>query len=150
MTKPLRDERLLECVSVIRRLLRGEEVGPRRFGRGRPGTGLEPAGQLTEIWSVQPSAPPPPPRASALGGRSDHGAPTDRRPKRVLDAFRGGGGEGKPAYLQVHLSWAESEADALASPTSNGHQHLRRRSWHGNWSTPAQFDEPPGSFVRRT
>lgn len=33
--------------------------------------------------------------------------------RRVIDAFRSGGGEGKPLYLQVGLSWAGSEAAAL-------------------------------------
>ena len=67
--------------------------------------------------------------------------------KRVLDAFRRGGGERKPAYLQVHLSWAESEADAL---------HVAHDQWATNtfggalaWEleTPAQFDEA-ARFVR--
>jgi hypothetical protein len=32
----------------------------------------------------------------------------------VIAAFREGGGDGKPVHLQVHLSWAPSEEDALA------------------------------------
>jgi hypothetical protein len=31
----------------------------------------------------------------------------------VLEAFREGGGEGKPAAVQIHLAWAPDEADAL-------------------------------------
>jgi alkanesulfonate monooxygenase SsuD/methylene tetrahydromethanopterin reductase-like flavin-dependent oxidoreductase (luciferase family) len=31
----------------------------------------------------------------------------------VIGAFREGGGEGKPIHLQVHLSWAETEDEAL-------------------------------------
>src|SRR5687768_10911242 len=30
--------------------------------------------------------------------------------RRVLDAFREGGGDGKPVYLQVHLCWDENQA----------------------------------------
>jgi hypothetical protein len=33
--------------------------------------------------------------------------------ERVIDAFREGGGDGRPIYLQVHLSWAASEEEAL-------------------------------------
>jgi alkanesulfonate monooxygenase SsuD/methylene tetrahydromethanopterin reductase-like flavin-dependent oxidoreductase (luciferase family) len=33
--------------------------------------------------------------------------------KRVIDAFRNGGGEDRPIFLQVHLSWAEREEEAL-------------------------------------
>jgi hypothetical protein len=33
---------------------------------------------------------------------------------QIIDAFEGAGGSGKPRLLQVHLSWAETETDALA------------------------------------
>jgi alkanesulfonate monooxygenase SsuD/methylene tetrahydromethanopterin reductase-like flavin-dependent oxidoreductase (luciferase family) len=33
--------------------------------------------------------------------------------KRVLEAFREGGGEGKRTALQVHLSWAPTDEEAL-------------------------------------
>jgi alkanesulfonate monooxygenase SsuD/methylene tetrahydromethanopterin reductase-like flavin-dependent oxidoreductase (luciferase family) len=33
--------------------------------------------------------------------------------ERVIDAFRDGGGEGRPIHLQVHLSWAATEEEAL-------------------------------------
>jgi alkanesulfonate monooxygenase SsuD/methylene tetrahydromethanopterin reductase-like flavin-dependent oxidoreductase (luciferase family) len=34
--------------------------------------------------------------------------------RQMLDAFRANGGEGKPVYLQVHVSWAPTEDEALA------------------------------------
>jgi alkanesulfonate monooxygenase SsuD/methylene tetrahydromethanopterin reductase-like flavin-dependent oxidoreductase (luciferase family) len=34
--------------------------------------------------------------------------------RAVIDAFRGNGGDGKPLFLQVHLSWAADEDTALA------------------------------------
>jgi hypothetical protein len=33
--------------------------------------------------------------------------------ERVIGAFREGGGGGKPIHLQVHLSWADTEEEAL-------------------------------------
>jgi alkanesulfonate monooxygenase SsuD/methylene tetrahydromethanopterin reductase-like flavin-dependent oxidoreductase (luciferase family) len=33
--------------------------------------------------------------------------------EQVITAFREGGGEGRPIHLQVHLSWAASEDEAL-------------------------------------
>jgi coenzyme F420-dependent glucose-6-phosphate dehydrogenase len=33
--------------------------------------------------------------------------------KKVIDAFRRGGGEGKPIHLQVALNWAPTESEAL-------------------------------------
>ena len=41
--KPVRNERLRECVEVIRALLRGEEVSRRRPRAGRPGPAVDPA-----------------------------------------------------------------------------------------------------------
>ena len=111
MTKPLRDQRLLECVSVIRRLLRGEEVdhvGLVEVDRARVGA-CQPS---CPTWSVQPSAPPPPRVGSWADGLITVLQPTDdlkQGSRRVPWRWR----RGKPAYLQVHLSWAESEADAL-------------------------------------
>ncbi len=146
ITKPLRDERLLECVSVIRRLLRGEEVdhiGLIEVDRAR-------------VWSLPAKLPDligaavTAGTAKGVGSWAD-GLITVLQPiddlKRVLDAFRSGGGERKPAYLQVHLSWAESEANAL---------HVAHEQWATNtfggalaWEleTPAQFDEA-ARFVR--
>jgi alkanesulfonate monooxygenase SsuD/methylene tetrahydromethanopterin reductase-like flavin-dependent oxidoreductase (luciferase family) len=50
------------------------------------------------------------------GGWAD-GLVTINQPRetleRVVAAFREGGGEGRPVYLQVHLSWAPDEDEAL-------------------------------------
>jgi coenzyme F420-dependent glucose-6-phosphate dehydrogenase len=48
--------------------------------------------------------------------------------RRVVDAFRDGGGEGKPMYLQVQLAFAETRAAAL-------------RAAHEEWRTNV-FDSP--------
>jgi probable non-F420 flavinoid oxidoreductase len=111
--KAARDARLRECVSVIRALLAGEEVswdGHVRVDRAR-------------LWSL-PVEPPmligaavSEPTAKAAGGWAD-GLITINQPlsvlRRVIGAFRGGGGADKPVYVQVHLSWAADEAEALA------------------------------------
>lgn len=111
--KDERQARLLECVQVIRSLLAGEEVtheGRIRVDRAR-------------IWSL-PDRPPPllgaavsPETAAWVGGWAD-GLITVNQPvavlREVLDAFRAGGGEGKPARLQVHVSWAPTDEEALA------------------------------------
>lgn len=108
-----RQARLLECVEVIRALLAGAEVsheGRVRVDRAR-------------VWSL-PDEPPPllgaavsPETAAWVGGWAD-GLITVNQPahvlREVLDAFRAGGGEGKPARLQVHVSWARTDEEALA------------------------------------
>ncbi len=111
--KPVRNARLLECVQVIRALLAGEEVthhGLVRVDRAR-------------LWS-RPAEPPPLIGAAVseatarwAGGWAD-GLVTVHRPpdrlRRVVEAFREGGGEGKPMVLQAHVSWAPTEEEALA------------------------------------
>jgi probable non-F420 flavinoid oxidoreductase len=110
--KAARNERLLECVQVIRALLAGEEVsldGHVRVDRAR-------------LWTL-PAEPPllvgaalTPETAGWAGGWAD-GLVTIRQPPDVLgsliDAFRSHGGEGKPVYVQCHLSWAPDEDEAL-------------------------------------
>jgi probable non-F420 flavinoid oxidoreductase len=139
-SKADRDARLLECVEVIRALLRGEEVthdGLVRVDRAR-------------VWSL-PAEPPPlfgaavsEETARVVGSWAD-GMITVRQPtdvlRRVIDAFRGDGGERKPVAVQVHLSWAEDEKTALAI----AHDQWRAGTVVGDlaWDLklPAQFDE---------
>jgi probable non-F420 flavinoid oxidoreductase len=125
-----RDARLLECVEVIRALLRGEEVthdGLVRVDRAR-------------VWSL-PEQPPAlfgaavsEETARVVGGWAD-GLITVRQSPEVLrgviDAFREGGGRGKPVAVQVHLSWAEDEETA---GTVVGHL-----AW--DLELPSEFDE---------
>jgi probable non-F420 flavinoid oxidoreductase len=110
--KPTRNARLRECVDVIRALLAGEEVthhGLVRVDRAR-------------LWTL----PAEPPRVLATAVSADtarwagewaDGLITiwqpERALRRVVDAFREGGGDGKPLALQVHVSWAPDEAKAL-------------------------------------
>jgi probable non-F420 flavinoid oxidoreductase len=139
-TKQHRDARLLECVEVIRALLCGEEVthdGLVQVHRAR-------------IWSL-PATPPPlvgaavTARTAAVVGTWADGLVTISRPepelRRVIEAFRDGGGAGKPVHVQVHLSWAEDEDEALAI----AHDQWRTNVFGGQlaWELelPTQFDE---------
>jgi probable non-F420 flavinoid oxidoreductase len=109
-----RDARLLECVAVIRALLAGETVSHR---------GLVTVDRA-RLWSRPPSPPPllgaavSAETAARVGGWAD-GLITVSQPaerlRRVVDAFRAGGGDGKPMHLQVHLAYADDEATALAT-----------------------------------
>ncbi|MGH4006610.1 MAG: TIGR03557 family F420-dependent LLM class oxidoreductase, partial [Pseudonocardiaceae bacterium] len=111
--KEERDARLLECVDVIRALLRGEEVthdGLVRVDRAR-------------VWSLP--AEPPALYGAAVSEETARtaaswadGMITVYQPidvlRRVIDAFREGGGDRAPVAVQVHVSWAEDEEAALA------------------------------------
>jgi probable non-F420 flavinoid oxidoreductase len=134
-----RDARLLECVEVIRALLRGEEVTHR--------------GLITldraKLWSL----PAEPPRlfgaavsaetARIVGGWADGlitvGQPLERL-RRVVEAFREGGGEGKPVALQVHLSWDRDEDAALEIAHDQWRSNVFGTDLAWNLEMPAQFD----------
>jgi probable non-F420 flavinoid oxidoreductase len=110
--KATRNARLRECVDVIRALFAGEVVdhdGLVRVDRAR-------------LWTL-PSEPPKLVGAAVSAetarwcGEWADALVTINQPRetleRVIGAFREGGGEGRPVYLQVHLSWAETEDEAL-------------------------------------
>ena len=137
--KATRDARLLECVAVIRTLLAGEQVthhGLVTVDRAR-------------LWSL----PPTPPglygaavseaTARTVGSWADGlitvGQPVDAL-RRVLAAFREGGGLGKPALLQVHLSWAETDDEALAIAHDQWRSNIFSSELNWNLEFPEQFD----------
>ena len=110
--KDVRDERLSECVDVIRRLLAGEEVnhdGLVTVNRGR-------------LWTLPETVPPlvGPAVTPATAARHAEWADaliTVNQPldvlEKVLAAYRDAGGRG-PARLQIHLSWAPTHDEALS------------------------------------
>jgi len=110
--KAERTARLRECVDVMRALFAGEVVdhdGHVRVDRAR-------------LWTL-PDEPPKLVGAAVSKetarwcGEWADGLVTINQPRetleRVVAAFRDGGGDGKPVHLQVHLSWAETEEEAL-------------------------------------
>jgi coenzyme F420-dependent glucose-6-phosphate dehydrogenase len=109
--KAERNARLRECADVMRRLWAGETVSH--------------DGQVTvseaRLWT-RPARPPllvgaavTPETAGWVAEWADAlitvGQEADAL-DRVVDAFRAGGGEGKPMYLQVHLAYAPTESEA--------------------------------------
>ena len=67
--------------------------------------------------------------------------------ERVLGAFREGGGEGKPVFLQVHLSWAEDEQQALDIAYDQWRTNLFQPPIPWDLQTVEAFDEA-ARFVR--
>jgi probable non-F420 flavinoid oxidoreductase len=137
--KATRNARLRECVDIIRALFAGELVdhdGLVRVDRAR-------------LWTL----PPEPPSligaavsadtARWCGGWAD-GLVTLNQPRdvleRVVDAFREGGGEGRPLYLQIHLSWAETEQEALRIAFDQWRTNVFRPPLPWDLETVEQFD----------
>ncbi len=67
--------------------------------------------------------------------------------ERVLSAFREGGGEGKPVFLQVHLAWAEDEQRALDLAYDQWRTNLFQPPIPWDLQTVEAFDEA-ARFVR--
>jgi probable non-F420 flavinoid oxidoreductase len=137
--KDERDARLLECVEVIRALLRGEEVTHR---------GLVTVDRA-RVWSL----PEEPPRlyAAAVSDETARAAAswadgmiTVKQPvdalRRTIEAFRDAGGDGKPVAIQVHLSWDEDEATALEIAHDQWRTNVFGSELAWNLETPQQFD----------
>jgi probable non-F420 flavinoid oxidoreductase len=111
-SKPERNEKMRECAGIVRALWNGECVTHR--------------GSVTVVDAKLYSRPETPPpllgaavtesTAEFVGAWSDGLLTVAAKPdkvKRVIHAYRRGGGEGKPIHLQVALNWASSEAAAL-------------------------------------
>ncbi|WP_207454843.1 TIGR03885 family FMN-dependent LLM class oxidoreductase [Desertivibrio insolitus] len=109
--KEVRNQRLLECVEIMRALLAGEEVshdGLVTVDRAR-------------VWT-RPETPPPF-LATAVSEQTARwaaswadGLATIYKPKeelqKMIEAYRGAGGRG-PIAVQVHVSWAPTDEEAL-------------------------------------
>jgi probable non-F420 flavinoid oxidoreductase len=137
--KPTRDARLLECVEVIRALLRGEEVthdGLVRVDRARV---WSLPGRVPSLFGAAVSEE----TARTVGGWAD-GLVTVYRPvdelRRVIDAFREGGGDRKPVAVQVHLSWAENDDEALELAHDQWRTNVFGSDLAWNLELPSQFD----------
>jgi probable non-F420 flavinoid oxidoreductase len=110
--KDVRDQRLIECVDDIRRLLAGEEVnhdGLVKVNRGR-------------LWTLPDAlpdliGPAVTPETAARHAAWADGLVTVNQSKetllKVIESYRAAGGRG-PARLQIHLSWAPAEDEAVA------------------------------------
>ena len=144
--KAERNARLCECAGIIRALLAGDEVTHR--------------GRVTVVEAKLYSRPEQPPpllgaavteaTAEKVGAWADGLLTVSATPaqlRKVIEAFRRGGGAGKRVVVQVGLNWAPTEAEALAG----AHDQWRTNLLGGevNWQlrTPGEFDTA-ARFVR--
>ncbi|MBW3633943.1 MAG: TIGR03885 family FMN-dependent LLM class oxidoreductase [Chloroflexi bacterium] len=145
-TKEERNARLRECVDVIRALWAGETVT--HFGQFRV--------EEAKLWTLPPKPPaiigPALSEATAefVGGWADGfitiNAPGDRL-RKLVEAFHRGGGEGKPLYLQCHLSYARTDDEALANAYDQWREPIFPGVVNERLRTPQQL-EAAARFVR--
>lgn len=139
LPKSERNARLKECVDIIRALWAGETVT--HYGRVR----VEEAKLYTR--------PEVPPRiigaavtaktAEWVGSWADGLITVSRPPeelRKVVEAFYRGGGEGKPMYLKVQLSYAQSEVEARAGAYEQWRTNIFQSDVLAELWTPQQFD----------
>jgi len=144
--KTERNARLQEAVQIIRALWAGEEVTHH--------------GLITVEQARLYSLPATPPRliAAALTPETAHWAgawadgliavsSTPEQQGRIVEAFRAGGGEGKPLYLQVKISYAANEAEALAGAYEQWRCNALPGELAQNLRTPHEF-EVAAQYVR--
>ena len=136
--KPERNARLKECVDVMRALWAGEAVthsGLVRVKEARLFTRPERPPLLVAAALSEETA-------RWAGGWADGLITVAGKPdalKRMVAAFREGGGDGKPLFLQVALSYAGSEAEAEAAAYREWRQAGLESSQLADLETPEGF-----------
>ena len=138
--KDERTARLRECVDVMRALFAGETVDHR---------GLVTVDRA-RLWTLPAESPKlvgaavTPETARWCGGWAD-GLVTVNQPRetleRVIGAFREGGGAEKPIILQIHLSWAEEDDEALRIAHDQWRTNVFGPPLSWDLETVEQFDE---------
>jgi coenzyme F420-dependent glucose-6-phosphate dehydrogenase len=145
-TKAERNARLRECVDVIRALWAGETVTHHGWIH------VEEA----RLWGL-PERPPPiigpalSEETAEFAGAWADGFITVNAPRAQLEklvaAFRRGGGDGKPLYLQCHLSYAATDEEARANAFDQWREPIFPGFVNEHLRTPRQL-EAAARFVR--
>jgi coenzyme F420-dependent glucose-6-phosphate dehydrogenase len=141
-----RNARLRECAEVMRALWRGETVDHRGHVVVRE----------AKLYT-RPARPPllvgaalSPETAEFVGGWADALVTVNMAPdvlKSVVDAFRRGGGEGKPLFLQVHVAWGKDDAEARRHAFDNWRWNTIGSALAADVRTVAQLEQA-AQFVR--
>lgn len=137
--KAQRQERVLECVNIIRPLWSGQTVTH---------IGLTIVEEAT--LHTRPSEPPPllaaaiSPQTAEWAAQWADGLITVSQPREkmqaVVAAFRRGGGGDKPMFLKVQLSYASTDDEALAGAVNQWRAPILDSTVQTMLRTPQQFD----------
>jgi probable non-F420 flavinoid oxidoreductase len=137
--KPTRNARLLESAMLMRRLWAGETVTT-------DGLVVTDEARLYTLPAKSPfmiGAAVTEETARWVGGWAD-GLITTSRPtdelKRMHDAFIQGGGEGKPIYIKVQLSYGRTEKEARGEALLQWRNNIFDNTVMTDLRMPAQFD----------
>jgi coenzyme F420-dependent glucose-6-phosphate dehydrogenase len=142
--KDVRNRRLQAAVEAMRALWRGEQVTrrrPRDDGFAIEGARLY---SLPEDLAPQVFVAALTPDTARWAASWADGLATISMPRKelqkVVEAFREGGGEGKPLWLQVKLSYAGSDDEALHGAHAQWRTNVMKGEVSQDLRTPAQFE----------
>lgn len=146
-TKAYRNERLLECVDVIRRLLNGQAVT-------HHGKVVVEEARLYTLPTNLPllfGAAVTEATAEWVGSWAD-GMITIHKPiaelNKTIAAFRNGGGDGKPVYVKVQLSYARDTNTAIEGAWDQWRSNIVSGEILDDLWRPEQYDAI-SMFVRK-
>jgi len=137
--KEIRNQRLLECATVMRKLLSGEYVNYKGL--------VEVAG--AKLYTLPSKAPLllgaalSVPTAEWMGSWADGlitTASSRDQAKDIIAAFRNTAGANKPVYLKVQLAYAESDEAAMDAAFDQWRNNIFQGSVLGELRTVEQFD----------
>jgi G6PDH family F420-dependent oxidoreductase len=141
-TKAERNRRLQESAQVMRRLWAGETVTHR--------SDVLTVSEATLWTRPRPPARPPMLVGAAVTPKTAAWVATwadalitvnqsDEQLDAIVAAFRDNGGAGKPMYLQVHVAYAPTEAEARAAAFDQWRQNTLDNSVMTSLAHPAQI-----------
>ncbi|WP_375760861.1 TIGR03885 family FMN-dependent LLM class oxidoreductase [Corallococcus exercitus] len=138
--KDLRNARLKECVDIMRALFHGETVTHRGLVTVEEAKLYTRPKDMPLLVGAAVTAK----TAEWVGSWADGLITTARPPeelRKVVDAFRKGGGEGKPLFLKVQLSYAKDDELAREGAYNQWASNIFSNSVLTDLRAPAQFAE---------
>jgi coenzyme F420-dependent glucose-6-phosphate dehydrogenase len=135
-----RNERLLQCVQVIRQLLNGEEVSCDGLIKIKEAKLYSLPAQKPPLFCAALSE-----QTSAWAGAWADGllttAGTNEEIMKKISAFRGNGGEGKPVYIQFAFSYARTKVEAGKAAWEQWRSNLISPDKLADFYKPEHFDK---------
>ena len=138
--KEVRNQRLLECVHIIRRLLRGEEVSHNGLVTIKEARIYSRPLKIPLLLCAAISE-----TTSRWAGEWADGllttAGTVEETKKKIDGFYENGGYGKPVYLQLSFSYARSKVQAINGAHDQWRSNILPPQKLANFYKVEHFDE---------
>ncbi len=138
--KNIRNQRLFESVTIIRSLLNGETVSHEGLVKIKEATLYTRSSVLPKLMAAAITE-----KTARWAGSWADGLLTIHQPleemKKVIIAFKEGGGEGKPLHVQMAFSYSKNEEEGLKSAYEQWRSNLAGLEALENFSRPEQYDE---------